>query len=174
MEQIDTHISDQGGTLQELCQNIYHRAETVYLKLTKNEKTLLIITVVFSIAMLVLGWCYKRFDGFWHRSLILLGTLVVYVFVVYSVNKFLINAMKRAANPKQLLRMAKCLKWWGKLYKAIGALIIFFAAVFVNGIEDETALLIVGSLLLLFGFLVAPVDSKYNDGLTELEHRLEE
>lgn len=99
MEQIDTHISDQGGTLQELCQNIYHRAETVYLKLTKNEKTLLIITVVFSIAMLVLGWCYKRFDGFWHRSLILLGTLVVYVFVVYSVNKFLINAMKRAANP---------------------------------------------------------------------------
>lgn len=174
MEQIDTHISDQAGILKGLCENINHRAETVYLKLTKNEKTLLIITVVFSIAMLALGWCYKRFDGFWHRCLILLGVLVVFVFVVYSVNKFLINAMKRAANPKQHLRMAKCLKWWGKLYKSIGSLIVFFAAVFVNGIEYETALLIVGSLLLFFGFLGAPVDSDFNDSLTELEYRLEE
>lgn len=173
MEQIDTHISDQAGTLEELCQNINHRAETVYLKLTKYEKTLLIITVVFSIAMLALGLCYQRFDIHWHRSLMLIGVLVVYAFVVYSVNKFLINAMKRAANPKQHLRMAKCLKWWGKLYKSIGALIIFFAPAFVNGMKYDTVLLIAG-LVLLFGILVTPVDSEYNDSLTELEHRLEE
>lgn len=176
MEQIDTYIPDQGRTLEELCQDINLRAETVYLKFSKKEKNSLLIAALVLIGFFALTWYFQWFEIDWHMGSIWIGVLVVYAFVVYSVNKVLINAMKHAASPKQHLRMAKCLKWWVKLYRAIGTLFVIWAPLLrllVEGQKYDTVLLIVGPLL-LFCFLGAPIDSEYNDGLTELEYRLEE
>ena len=105
----------------------------------------------------------------------MLAVLVVWGVVIYLVNQLLINRMKRATSPKQLLRLAKCLKWWIKLNRALVALIIFIPLLepLIVGHQYSTALLVVGPLLILC-YLAAHVDSDYSDGLDELEYRLDD
>lgn len=167
MEQQDTHIPYRDRTLVELCQDINFRAEQVYLKL--NHVVLVCAAVLLVFVALI--WYYQWFEINWY----VYGAFVVWVFVYYLVNKLLINSMKRASNVKQHLRRAKCLKWWDKLSRAMMAVMVFFSPLsdLVPEHKFGTILMIVGPLLLLF-YIITPVDEDFNDGLAELEYRLEE
>lgn len=174
MEQQDTYIPNEDRTLEELCQDINLRAEKVYILKGKKDRTILLIGVVIILGVLALAWYLMRVEINWYREPIVISAIVGWSFVYILINKLLINRMKRAASPKQHLRFAKCLKWWDKFSKAIPLAMIFSTPwLWEYGVNIGTYLLLFFPLLVLF-FIAARVDGDFNEGLDELEYRLQE
>jgi len=136
---------------------------------------ILLIGVAAILGLLALTWYFQWYEINWYWGPIVMAAIVGWCFAYILINKLLINRMKRATSPKQLLRLAKCLKWWIKLNRALVALIIFIPLLepLIVGHQYSTALLVVGPLLILC-YLAAHVDSDYSDGLKELEYRLDD
>ena len=175
MEQLDSHIPNQDRTLEELCHNITHSAQNAYLKISNKERIALVITAVLLLGILALAWYFQWFEIDWYQGSMMLATLVVWFVVIYLVSKLLINRMKRATSPKQHLRFAKCLKWWDKFSKAIvpAMMLPLIWLSQEDGVNYGTCLLIFIPLFALF-FIATRVDEDFNEGLDELEYRLQE
>ncbi len=175
MEQQDTYIPNEDRTLEELCQDINLRAEKVYILKGRKDKTILLIGVVIILGVLALAWYLMRVEINWYREPIVISAIVGWSFVYILINKLLINRMKRAASPKQHLRIAKCLKWWDKFFKAIVPAMIF-PSIWLSQedvVNYGTCLLIFFPLFILF-FIIARIDKDFSEGLDELEYRLQE
>ena len=176
MEQQETHIPYRDRTLVELCQDINLTAEKVYLARSKKDKKILLIGAAVLLGILALTWYFQWFDINWYRGSIVTAAIVGWFFVIYLVNQLLINRMKRATSPKQHLRLAKCLKLWNRLSRAIMVMIILPWPLWLlldDGAKVSITLLTAG-LFFVLAFIGAPVDEDFSDGLTELEYRLEE
>ena len=175
MEQQETYIPYEERTLEELCHDLNLRAEKAYLIRSKKDRTILLIGVVIILGVLALAWYLMRVEINWYREPIVISAIVGWSFVYILINKLLINRMKRATSPKQHLRFAKCLKWWDKFFKAIVPAMIF-PSIWLSqedGVNYGTCLLIFIPLFVLF-FIATRVDEDFNEGLDELEHRLQE
>lgn len=175
MEQQDTYIPNEDSTLEELCHDLNLRAEKAYLIRSKKDKMILLIGVAAILGLFALTWYFLGFEINWNRDPFVIAAIVGWCFVYIPINKLLINRMKRAASPKQLLRIAKCLKWWDKFSKAIVPAMIF--PLIWLSTEDVvnygTCLLIFFPLFILF-FIIARIDKDFSEGLDELEYRLQE
>ena len=175
MEQQDTYIPNEDRTLEELCQDINLRAEKLYLMKGKKDRTILLIGIVAILGILALAWYFLRFEINWHRDPIVIAAILGWCFVYILINKLLINRMKRATSPKQHLHFAKCLKWWDKFSKAIvpAMMLPLIWLSQEDGVNYGTCLLIFIPLFVLF-FIATRVDEDFNEGLDELEYRLQE
>ena len=124
--------------------------------------------------MAILGFWGLSWYINWHIGSIVTAAIVVWFFVIQLVNKLLINRMKRATSPKQHLRLAKCLKLWNRLSRAILVVIVLpWPLLSLSPIPKAPTILLTTSFVVL-AFIGAPVDEDFSDGLTELEYRLEE
>lgn len=170
MEQVDTNHPDKKMTLGELCEDIFLRAEKMCFLSNKEKYILLIIALVF-LVLVVLDWHYKwfKFEWFHWCSLACLGAIVV-IALGYIINRKLINGMKRAASPKQHLRLAKWLKWSVQTRNALGAIILWLPLV-RQGTFEVVLLIVV--LVFILGFLSGKMDSAFCSDLDELEYRLD-
>lgn len=166
MEQEDTN---KKRTLEELCQDINLRAEKLYVG--KRSKFILPIIAVVLLALAVLNRFFNWFEcdnWYW----IWLGAIVVWCFVLFIVNLILINGMKRAASPKQHLRIAKWLKRFVRFSNAFNAIILFLPFIRLACRKSYAVALFVAGLWFLFGYIAGPIDSAFSEDLDELEYRL--
>ena len=175
MEQQDTYIPNEDSTLEELCHDLNLRAEKAYLIRSKKDKMILLIGIVVILGIMAITWYLLQFEINWNRDPFVIAAIVGWCFVYIPINKLLINRMKRATSPKQHLRFAKCLKWWDKFSKAIvpAMMLPLIWLSQEDGVNYGTCLLIFIPLFVLF-FIATRVDEDFNEGLDELEYRLQE
>ena len=156
-----------------MCQDINLRAEEVYLKLSKKGKYFRLFFVVALVVFTVLNWQWVRNNPWWCAYWF--GSCALVIFIVYKINKKLINDMKRSASPKENLRLAKWLKRFTRIVNAFGPIIVFWSWIMQLVNEKSYGLAcLVTILLFVLGFIASSTDSTLNEDLHELEYRLEE
>ena len=155
-----------------MCRDINLRAEEVYLKVSKKGKYFRLFFVVALVVFTVWNWQWVRNNPWWWAWL---GTCALLVFVIYKIQQKMINAMKRAASPKENLRIAKWLKRFIKLIYGIGLIVVYSPWIKQLVHEQRYGLAcFVAVLLFVFGFIASSTDATFNEDLHELEYRLEE
>lgn len=173
MEQEYTNNPDKERTIEELCRDINLRAEEVYLKLSKKGKYILLVLAALLVVLMVLNWQWVMDNPWWCACW--LGACALVVFVVNKINHKLINDMKRAASPKENLRLAKRLKRFSRIVHAFGPIIVFWTQI-MQLVHEKSYVLacLVTVLLFVFGFISSGLDPTLNGDLHELEYRLDE
>jgi hypothetical protein len=175
MEQDNTN-----RTLEELCNDINLRAEKLFIKFSKVEKWGLLLIAVLFLAPIAINWhLHRSVDWWWVGA----GcALVVFFFVFYIINQRLINGMKRAANVKQHLRLAKRLS---KCVRFRNFFFIFFqgciCGIHLVNNEFEWGWFLFGLIIAVIVTLCITaanpkmlIDPAFSEDLDELEYRLEE
>ena len=175
MEQDNTN-----RTLEELCNDINLRAEKLFSKFSKVEKWGLLLFAVLFLAPIAINWhLHRSVDWWWVGACC---ALVVFLFVFYIINHRLINGMKRAANVKQHLRLAKRLRkcvqfrnFFGFLYWSTFAGFGFAHDEFEWGwFLFSLIIAVIVTLCITAANPEKLIDSAFSEDLDELEYRLEE
>jgi hypothetical protein len=179
MEQEEAYYPYQERTTKELCSDIILKAEKLYLK---SDKRGLLIFAIFFLVCVALNWYFKIFKGWWLLCAWLVAVFVVY-FAFFIINRKLINDMNLAANPKQLLPMAKRLKKCVQYRNFVFETLSFwlFISQFMPSPNDEWWWSVISFIpALIIALVVVKIrrapekEADFNDDLDELEYRLEE